>query len=138
MQDLAVRTAAETTMRALFLTFLLTATAAMAQEFPTKGPATNDPNKNASQPKIYQGCIIRSNGSIMLADQYNRDYKLVANGKTLDSYVGQEVKITASDVNPNDPSSDERSMSDAKPQTAPSTLSVESVEKISDYCSSPK
>ena len=32
-----------------------------------------------------------------------------------------EAKITASDVNPNDASSDERSMSDAKPQNAPST-----------------
>jgi hypothetical protein len=125
-------------MRALFLTFLLVATAAVAQEFPTKGPATNDPNKNASQPKIYQGCVIRSNGSIMLADQQNRDYKLVGNGKKLDSYVGQEVKITASDVNPNDPSSDERSVNDANPRNAPQTLSVENVEKVSDYCRSPK
>ncbi|HEY1576975.1 MAG TPA: hypothetical protein VGF82_07880 [Terracidiphilus sp.] len=125
-------------MRALFLTLLLVATAALAQEFPTKGPATNDPNQNASQPRIYQGCMIRSNGSIMLADQDNRDYKLVANGKTLDSYVGQEVKITASDVNPNDASSDERSQSDANPQNAPRTLSVEDIAKVSDYCRSPK
>jgi hypothetical protein len=125
-------------MRALLLTFLLTATAALAQEFPTKGPATKDPNKNASQPKVYQGCMIRSNGSIMLADQYNRDYKLVGNGKTLDSYVGQEVKITASDVNPNDPSSDERSVNDANPRNAPQALSVEDIEKVSNYCSSPK
>jgi hypothetical protein len=125
-------------MRALFLTLLLAATAAVAQEFPTKGPATKDPNKNASQPKIYQGCMIRANGSIMLADQYNRDYKLVGNGKKLESYVGQEVKITASDVNPNDPSSDERSVNDANPQNAPKSLSVENIEKVSNYCSSPK
>jgi hypothetical protein len=110
----------------------------VAQEFPTKGPATKDPNKNASQPKIYQGCMIRANGSIMLADQYNRDYKLVGNGKKLESYVGQEVKITASDVNPNDPSSDERSVNDANPQNAPKSLSVENIEKVSNYCSSPK
>jgi hypothetical protein len=125
-------------MRALFLTFLLMATAALAQEFPAKGPATNDPNKNASQPKIYQGCMIRSSGSIMLADPSNRDYKLIANGKSLDSYVGQEVRITASNVNPNDLSSDERSRSDANPQNAPQTLSVESIEKVSNYCTSPK
>jgi len=125
-------------MRALFLTLLLAATAAMAQEFPTKGPATNDPNKNASQPRIYQGCMIRSNGSIMLADESNRDYRLIANGKTLDSYVGQEVKITASDVSPNDASSDERSRSHAQPQNTPPTLSVEDITKVSDYCSSPK
>jgi hypothetical protein len=125
-------------MRALLLTFLLTATAALAQEFPTKGPATNDPNKNASQPKIYQGCMIRSSGSIMLADQENRDYKLVANGKSLDSYVGQEVQITAIDVNPNDSSSDERGMSDGQTQNTPRTLSVEDIQKVSNYCSSPK
>ena len=125
-------------MRASFLTFFLVATAVLAQEFPTKGPATKDPNKNASQPKIYQGCMIRANGSIMLADQYNRDYKLVGNGKSLDSYVGQEVKIMASDVNPNDPSSDERSVNDANPQNTPKTLTVENIEKVSTYCSSPK
>ena len=116
-------------MRALLLTFLLTATAALAQEFP---------NKNASQPKIYQGCMIRSSGSIMLADQENRDYKLVANGKSLDSYVGQEVQITAIDVNPNDSSSDERGMSDGQTQNTPRTLSVEDIQKDSNYCSSPK
>lgn len=125
-------------MRTLFLTVLLAATAALAQEFPTKGPATKDPNENASQPKVYQGCMIRSNGSFMLADQANRDYKLVANGKSLDSYVGQEVKITASDVNPDDPSSNERSMSDGQTQNTPRTLSVQSIEKVSNYCSSPK
>ena len=125
-------------MRALFLTFLLTATAALAQEFPTKGPATNDPDKNASQPRIYQGCMIRTNGSIMLADQSNRDYKLVGNGKSLDSYVGKEVKVTATDVNPRDPSSDERSMSDGVAKNSPKTLTVEGIEKVADYCSSPK
>jgi len=125
-------------MRALFLSFFLVTTAALAQEFPTKEATTNDPDKNASQPKIYQGCMIRSSGSIMLADESNRDYKLIANGKTLDSYVGQEVKITASNVNPSDASSAERSRSDAQPQNTPPTLSVENIEKVSNYCSSPK
>lgn len=125
-------------MRPLLLISLFLATAALAQEFPTKGPATGDPDKNASQPKTYQGCVIRTSGNIMLADQSNRDYKLVGNGESFDAYVGKEVRITASDVNPNDTSSDERSMSDAQPQNAPKTLSVESIEKVSDYCSSPK
>ena len=125
-------------MRTLLLVSLLLGTEAMAQEFPTKGPATGDPDKNASQPKLYHGCMIRTNGNVMLADQSNRDYKLVGNGRSLDSYVGKEVRITASDVNPNDASSDERSMSDGQPQNAPKTLSVESIEKVSDYCSSPK
>jgi hypothetical protein len=125
-------------MRTLLLISLFLGAAAMAQEFPTKGPATEDPNKNASQPKTYQGCVIRSSGSVMLADPFNRDYKLVGNGKSLDSYVGQEVKITAGDVNPNDSSSDERSLHDGNPQNAPKTLNVENIEKVSDYCSSPK
>ena len=125
-------------MRALFLTCLLTATAALSQEFPTKGPATNDPDKQASQPRIYQGCVIRTNGSVMLADQANRDYKLVGDAKSLDSYVGKEVKLTASDVNPNDPSSGERSTSDSDSKNAPKTLTVENIEKVSDTCSSPK
>lgn len=125
-------------MRTLLLVSLLLGTAAFAQEFPTKGPATGDPNKNASQPKIYQGCVIRTNGSIMLADRSNRDYRLVGNGKSLDSYVGKEVKVTASDVNPNDPSSDERSVSGTEPQNGPKVLSVENIEKVADYCSSPK
>jgi len=86
----------------------------------------------------YQGCMIRANGSIMLADQENRDYKLVGHGKTLDSYVGQEVKITASDVNPGDPSSNQHGMSDGEAQNTPRTLSVEDIQKVSNYCRSPK
>jgi hypothetical protein len=82
--------------------------------------------------------MIRANGSIMLADQENRDYKLVGNGKTLDSYVGQEVKITASDVNPGDPSSNQHGMSDGEAQNTPRTLSVEDIQKVSNYCRSPK
>ena len=82
--------------------------------------------------------MIRSNGSIMLTDQANRDYKLIANGKSLDSYVGQEVKITAGDVNPGDPSSDERNMSDGQTENTPRTLNVEDIQKVSNYCSSPK
>jgi hypothetical protein len=124
-------------MRTAILSFLVLATAALAQEFPTKGPATADPTKNSSTPREYQGCVIRSNGSLMLADQENRDYRLVGNGKSLDSYVGQEVKITAHDVNPNDPSSDERSISDAHAQNL-ITLSVERIQKLSDRCTSPK
>lgn len=125
-------------MRTLFVTLLMFMATALAQEFPTKGPATKDPDKNASQPKIYQGCMIRANGSIMLADQENRDYKLVGHGKTLDSYVGQEVKITASDVNPGDPSSNQHGMSDGEAQNTPRTLSVEDIQKVSNYCRSPK
>lgn len=125
-------------MRTAILSFVLLSTAALAQEFPTKGPATADPNKNSSRPREYQGCVIRSNGNIMLADQQNHDYRLEANGKSLDSYLGQEVQIMARDVNPKDPSSDERSISGAKTVYSPATLVVEEIQKISDRCSSPK
>jgi hypothetical protein len=122
----------------LLLLSLSLSSAALAQEFPPKGPATGDPNENASRPKTYQGCVIRANKTIMLADQSNRDYKLVGDDKSLESYIGKEVRITATDVNTNDPSSDERSVSGTEPQNAPKSLSVENIEKVSDYCSSPK
>jgi len=125
-------------MYRILLIAVLLGSAALAQEYPTKGPATADPTKNSSTPREYQGCVIRSSGYIMLADQENRDYKLVGEGKSLDSYVGQEVNITAHDVNPNDPSSGERSVSGTQTPNSPITLSVDQIEKLSDRCTSPK
>ena len=117
---------------------LLISSAALAQESPTKGPATGDSGANSATPKVYAGCVIRTNGSIMLADAANRDYKLVSSGRSLDSYVGQEVRITASNMNPSDPSSDEHGASAEQPQKVPMTLDVEDIQKVSDTCSSPK
>lgn len=86
----------------------------------------------------YQGCVIRSNGGVMLTDASNRDYKLVSSARKLDSYVGQEVRITATLMNPNDPSSDEKSVSGEPPQNQPKTLDVQDIAKLADKCSSPK
>ena len=117
---------------------LLMFAVAYAQESPTKGPATGDPSANSTTPKTYQGCVIRSNGKIMLADAKNQDYILVSSGRSLDDYVGQEVKLSAINLNPSDPSSDQHGMSAEQPQGQPMTLDVENIQKVSDKCSSPQ
>jgi hypothetical protein len=74
----------------------------------------------------------------MLTDASNRDYRLVSSARKLDSYVGQEVKITATAINPDDPSSGERGVNSGKPPNQPPALDVEDIEKLADHCSSPK
>lgn len=125
-------------MRVLAAAVLLMFGVAYAQESPIKGPATGDPSANSTTPKTYQGCVIRSNGKIMLTDAQNQDYLLVSSGRSLDDYVGQEVKLSAINMNPSDASSDEHGMSAEQPQGQPKTLDVEDVQKVSDKCSSPQ
>ena len=126
-------------MRGIFASLLIVLLAtlivsfAAAQEFPIKGPATGDPEKNSSQPNTYQGCVVRSNAGLMLNSALNHQYKLTGT-LALDSYVGQEVQIVAYNMNPNDPSSGERSMSAGEPQNTPDTLVVEEIQKMSDSC----
>ena len=120
-------------MRALLFALLLTTVSATAQEFPTKGPATHDPASNSSQTKTYQGCLLRADGGVMLNSFSNQQYRLTG-AKSLDSYVGQEVKIVAHDVNPNDPSSDERGAGNPQQRNTSTTLVVENIEKVSDSC----
>lgn len=117
---------------------LLMFAVAYAQESPTKGPATGDPSANSTTPRTFQGCVIRSNGKIMLADAKNNDYILVSSGRSLDDYVGQEVTLSAVNINPSDPSSDQHGMSAEQPQGQPMTLDVEDIQKVSDKCSSPQ
>jgi hypothetical protein len=75
----------------------------------------------------------------MLTDASNNDYKLVnTSGRLLDSYVGQEVRITAVLMNADDPSSDEKSASGQEAQNKPATLEIEDISKVADHCSSPK
>jgi hypothetical protein len=119
-------------MRILIAVCVLTSAFLVGQEVPLKGP-NRDPNSQASTPNTYQGCVIRSNGKVMLTDASNIDYKLVSSARSLDTYVGQEVRITASIINPNDASSDETE----EPQK-PLTLDVEDIVKVADHCSSPK
>ena len=74
----------------------------------------------------------------MLADPSNTNYKPVSNTGSLDSYVGQEVRITATSINPADTSSDEKSVSGGEPQKPPKSLDVEDIAKVADHCTSPK
>jgi hypothetical protein len=126
-------------MRTLILLLLISA-CVFAQESPTRdGRANRDPDANSSAPKTYQGCVIRSSGSIVLADPAGKEYKLTSrSGRQIDTYVGQEVQIIASDVNPADPSSGERSVTAGQPKNGPVALDVEQIEKVADHCSSPK
>lgn len=124
-------------MRIFLAGLILVSMCAVAQEVPIQGP-NRDPNPQATLPKTYQGCVIRSNGSVMLTDASNNDYKLVSNVRSLDSYVGQEVRITATQITPGDPSSDDRAATAEKAPGQPATLDVEEIAKVADHCSSPK
>ena len=121
-------------MRILVAAVLLISAMAFAQESPNRGPATGDPAANSTTPRTYQGCVVRSGGKIMLTDANNRDYVLVSSARKLDSYVGQEVQLSAVTVNPGDPSSDEHRVSAGQPMT----LDVEDIQKVSDRCTSPR
>jgi hypothetical protein len=125
-------------MRIFVPAFLLISAVACAQESPLKGPATGDPTANSSTPRMYQGCVIRSGGKLMLTDASNKDHQLVSSAGSLDSYVGQEVQITAYSINPGDPSSDEHGISSGQPQGQPMTLDVRDIQKVSDRCTSPQ
>ena len=126
-------------MRTLFVLLLFSVTA-FAQESPSRdGRANRDPNANASQLQTYQGCVIRSSGEIVLADPGGKEYKLLSRrGVDLASYVGQEVQLSASDVNPGDQSSDERSMNSGEARNNIRALDVEQISKVSENCRSPK
>ncbi|MBV9624540.1 MAG: hypothetical protein JOZ14_11225 [Acidobacteria bacterium] len=125
-------------MRKILAVCMLVSACLVAQETPIRGP-NRDPNPQASTPKVYQGCVIRSQGKILLTGESGAEHNLISsNGRKLQDYVGQEVRIEGNDVNPNDKSSDERSRLSGQPQHQPSTLDVESIEKVADHCSSPK
>lgn len=125
-------------MRILMLAFLLTSAFAQSPESPNRGPATEDSTANSTTPKTYQGCVVRSGGKIMLTDAQNRDYILVSSGRSLDSYIGQEVQLSAISMNPNDPTSTQHGIGAQQPSGPPMTLDVENIQKVRDKCSSPK
>lgn len=124
-------------MRMVFATVLLISGWVVAQEVPLKAP-NRDPNPQATRPQNYQGCVIRSNKQVMLTDASGTDYRLVSSARSLDSYVGQEVRITASPMNPNDPSADQISPESQVPKGTPIALDVEQITKVADHCRSPK
>lgn len=125
-------------MRILAFALLVTSAFAQSAESPSKGPATKDPAANGTTATTYQGCVVRSGGKIMLTDAENRDYILVSSERSLDSYVGQEVQVSAIHISPNDPTSNAQGISGQQPHGPPLTLAVENIQKIADRCSSPK
>lgn len=124
-------------MRVFLLTFLLVGCFAGAQEFPVQGPATTDSTTGSSQLRQYEGCVVRSPNGIELQAIAHRVFKLTSD-RALDSYVGEQVSIRAHDVNPNDPSSDERGVGVVRTHNQPVTLEVEEIQKISDSCKQQK
>jgi Protein of unknown function (DUF5818) len=124
-------------MRISIAVFLLVSACLFAQEVPLGG-RVRDPNPHAARSQTYQGCVIRTNGQVMLTDASGTDYKLVSSTRALDRYVGQEVQITATPINPNDSTADEISVMAQVPMEIPPTLDVEEIAKVADHCTSPK
>ena len=124
-------------MRTLLALFILASICSLAQETSNLAP-DRDPNPKSTTPSAYQGCVIRENGNILLADPSNTNFKLVSSVGSLDSYVGQEVRITATLMNAPDESSGEKSVSGGEPQKPPKTLDVEDIAKVADHCTSPE
>jgi hypothetical protein len=110
--------------------FLLVSACLFAQEAPLSGPV-RDRNPQAAKPQAYQGCVIRTNGQVMLTDGSGADYKLVSSRRALDRYVGQEVQITATPINPKDSTADGISVE------IPPTLDVAAIAKVAAHCPSP-
>jgi hypothetical protein len=124
-------------MLKLLTVLTLGAACVFAQKLPLSAPL-GGPETAASSPRNYQGCVIRSGGKILLTDARGTEYYLVSSGRKLDSYVGQEVQLTALSVNPADPSSSPRNVENGEAQGQPTTLSVETIAKTADHCASPK
>jgi len=124
-------------MRTLLALFILASTCSLAQETTNQAP-DRDPKQHSTAPSAYQGCVIRENGNILLADPSNTNYKLVSGVGSLDGYVGQEVRITATLMNSPDAPSGEKSVSGDEPQKPPKTLDVEDIARVADHCISPK
>jgi len=103
-------------------------------------------DSNAGNPtKEYQGCVIRSGGNILLTTPANKDFKLArtsdgtsdSTSAPLDTYVGDEVKITATQTTPQNPASPAAEAGAGNTKQGPPTLEVAEITKVSEHCSSP-
>src|SRR5213076_842427 len=94
-------------MLRLLLFFLIPAACFSQQQSAARDSDAYNPAKE------YQGCVIRSGGNILLTTPANKDFKLTrASASTsatttasLDTYVGDEVKIIATQTTPQNPAS---------------------------------
>ena len=102
-------------------------------------------DSDAGPTKEYQGCVIRSGGNILLTTPANKDFKLTrASASTsatttasLDTYVGDEVKIIATQTTPQNPASPAAEAGAGNTKQGPPTLEVAEITKVSEHCSSP-
>jgi hypothetical protein len=125
-------------MLRLLLFFLIPAACFSQQQSAVRDSDAGNPAKE------YQGCVIRSGGNILLATPANKDFKLTrASGSTsattaqLDTYVGDEVKITATQTTPQNPASPAAEAGAGNTKQGPPTLEVAEITKVSEHCSSP-
>jgi hypothetical protein len=122
---------------ALFLMSVLALVqTASAQEWPQRGPATFDPLADSTIPTTYRGCVIRFGDSVVLSGASSWNYKLVSDLPSLDRYAGKEVLIRAVQINPGDPSSDERGSAAGNAEYQTPTLQVEEISTVADTCRS--
>jgi len=119
-----------------FLLFLLIPAACFCQE-----QSTAHESDGGNPAKEYQGCVIRSGGNILLTTPANKDFKLARASATtsvqLDTYVGDEVKITATQTTPENPASPAAEAGAGNTKQGPPTLEVVEITKVSEHCSSP-
>ena len=122
----------------LLLIFLIPAACLSQQQSAARDSDAYNPAKE------YQGCVIRSGGNILLTTPANKDFKLTSTSGTsasttaqLDTYVGDEVKITATQTTPQKPASPAAEAGAGNTKQGPPTLEVAEITKVSEHCSSP-
>jgi hypothetical protein len=125
----------EVLMLRLLLFFLIPAACSSHQQSAARDSNADNPAKE------YQGCVIRSGGNILLTTPANKDFRLTrASASTsvqLDTYVGDEVKITATQTTPQNPASPAAEAGAGNTKQGPPTLEVAEITKVSEHCSSP-
>jgi hypothetical protein len=122
-------------MRTLLLLILIPAACFCQGDSPGNGnkrESTTD-----SSMKEYQGCVIRSGGDILLTTPANVDFKLSGAPGSLDRYVGDEVKVTASQTAPDNAGSPAADATAGNTKQGPQTIEVAEITKIAERCSSP-
>ncbi len=91
--------------------------------------------------KEYRGCVIRSGGNILLTTPANKDFKLASTSSgtsaQLHAYVGDEVKILATQITAENPASPAAEAGAGNTKQGPPTLDVAEITKVSEHCSSP-
>jgi hypothetical protein len=124
-------------VRTLILAFCFlafTGISAIAQMYPSNTNFTR--RTNSSVPSVYEGCLQRSSGGLLLTSSEGKNYYLVSGTVSLNGYIGQNVRIVANNINSADPSSGERGFGSGEPATGPLTLDVANISQAGNGCKS--